>query len=136
MYMATCREDVCAVYCPACEHLQQPAEKCRNENCGADIRGVRSPLHGFRFHDCRHRSITRLCETQANDSIIREIAGHVSSKMLAHYSHLRMSAKRKALDSLSVKPSEAFRGDGRSEDGYDTNHDTNPRRESTVQPQV
>ena len=64
-----------AIYCPACGHLQQPAERCRNEKCEADIRGVRSPLHSFRFHDCRHHSITRLCEAQANDSIIREIAG-------------------------------------------------------------
>ena len=28
------------------------------------------------------------------------IAGHVSPKMLAHYSHVRMDAKRKALDAL------------------------------------
>jgi integrase len=30
------------------------------------------------------------------------IAGHVSPKMLPHYSHVRMQAKRKALDALSV----------------------------------
>lgn len=105
-----------AIYCPACGHLQRPAEKCRNEKCGADIRSVRSPLHGFRFHDCRHHSITRLCEAQANDSVIREIAGHVSPKMLAHYSHVRMDAKRKALDALSG---------GGSGGGYGTNHGTN-----------
>ena len=43
-----------AISCPACGHLQQPGEMCRNEKCGADIHSVRSPLHGFRFHDCRH----------------------------------------------------------------------------------
>ena len=75
---------------------------CRNEKCGADIHSVRSPLHGFRFHDCRHHAITELCEAQANDSIIREIAGHVSPKMLAHYSHVRLDAKRKVIARLAA----------------------------------
>jgi hypothetical protein len=30
------------------------------------------------------------------------IAGHVSQRMLAHYSHVRIEAKRKALDVLAV----------------------------------
>jgi len=34
------------------------------------------------------------------------IAGHVSPKMLAHYSHVRLQAKRSALDSLSTKQAE------------------------------
>jgi len=29
------------------------------------------------------------------------IAGHVSQRMLAHYSHVRIEAKRKALDALA-----------------------------------
>lgn len=29
------------------------------------------------------------------------IAGHVSARMLAHYSHVRVEAKRKALDALA-----------------------------------
>jgi integrase len=90
-----------AIHCPACDQLQQPAETCVNEECKADIRGVRSPLHGLRFHDLRHHAITELAESQANDSIIREISGHVSPKMLAHYSHIRMDTKRKALNALS-----------------------------------
>ena len=124
-----------AIYCPVCGHLQQPAEKCRIKKCGGDIRGVRSPLHGFRFHDLRHHSITRLCEAQANDSIIREIAGHVSPKMLAHYSHVRMDAKRQVLDTLSAKPSETV-GRAGSGAGYDTNHGTNPLAQSPKQSQV
>lgn len=59
-----------------------------------------------------HHSITRLCEAQANVSIVREIARHVSPKMLAHYSHGRLDAKRRALDALSPKPSEAGSGGG------------------------
>ena len=124
-----------AIYCPVCGLLQQPAEKCRDEKCGADIHSVRSPLHGLRFHDLRHHSITRLCEAQANDSIIREIAGHVSPKMLAHYSHVRMDAKRHALDALSAKPSETVCG-GSSKGTYGTNRDTNSPAQSPEQPQV
>ena len=38
--------------------------------------------------------------------IIR-IAGHVSRQMLARYSHIRMEAKRKALESIVSKPAPA-----------------------------
>jgi hypothetical protein len=33
-----------AILCPACTHLQNPGETCRNEQCKADIRDVKSPL--------------------------------------------------------------------------------------------
>jgi integrase len=61
-------------------------------------------LHGLRFHDLRHRAITELAESSASDQTIMAIAGHVSQKMLAHYSHVRLEAKRQALDALSNKP--------------------------------
>ena len=32
------------------------------------------------------------------------IAGHVSRKMLEHYSHIRMEAKRVALDAIAQAP--------------------------------
>jgi hypothetical protein len=35
------------------------------------------------------------------------IAGHVSRKMLEHYSHIRMEAKRAALDAIAAQPAEA-----------------------------
>jgi hypothetical protein len=43
------------------------------------------------------------------------IAGHVSHRMLERYSHVRMEAKRKAVESLSK---------GTKMRGYDTNRDT------------
>ena len=58
-------------------------------------------LSGLRFHDLRHHCITELSEGQTSDSTIMEIAGHVSPRMLRHYSHIRMQAKRRALDGLS-----------------------------------
>ena len=58
-----------------------------------------------RWHDNRHTFITDLAESgQASDETIRDMAGHVSKQMLKHYSHIRMEAKRRAVDSLIRKP--------------------------------
>lgn len=58
-----------------------------------------------RWHDNRHTLITDLAESGAGDETIRDIAGHVSKQMLRHYSHIRMEAKRRALESILPKPS-------------------------------
>ncbi len=57
-----------------------------------------------RWHDNRHTLITDLAESGAGDETIRDIAGHVSKQMLKHYSHIRMEAKRRALESIVAKP--------------------------------
>ena len=44
------------------------------------------------------------------------IAGHVSRRMLERYSHVRMEAKRSAMEALAASTKTA---------SYDTNHDTN-----------
>jgi integrase len=71
-------------------------------------------LKGLRFHDVRHHAITELAESQTSDATIMSIAGHVSKRMLDHYSHIRLEAKRAALDGISS-----------AKCGYGTNHDTN-----------
>ena len=63
------------------------------------------------------------------------IAGHVSPKMLAHYSHVRIQAKRTALDSLSTKQAERVKL-GSEREGYDTNHDTKRSDVDSIPPQV
>lgn len=55
-----------------------------------------------RFHDLRVTAITKLAEGQASDQTIMAIAGHVSRKMLEHYSHIRLEAKRAALDAIAT----------------------------------
>jgi integrase len=57
-------------------------------------------LKGLRFHDLRHQAITELCEMGLSDMTIMGIAGHVSREMLEHYSHIRLQAKRQALEGL------------------------------------
>jgi integrase len=53
-----------------------------------------------RWHDNRHTLITDLAESGAGDQTIMDIAGHVSKQMLRHYSHIRMEAKRSALEAI------------------------------------
>jgi integrase len=55
-----------------------------------------------RWHDTRHTLITELAESGAGDQTILDIAGHVSRQMLARYSHIRMKAKRTALEAEAV----------------------------------
>jgi len=123
-----------AMTCPTCGTRQNPSQMCSNEKCKANIQKVKSLLVGLRFHDLRHHAITELAESQASDSTIMAIAGHVSPNMLQHYSHVRLQAKRTALDALStsksIKESEGKPG------SYDTNNDTKPRNESEEVPQM
>jgi integrase len=57
-------------------------------------------LKGLRFHDLKHQCVTELAENGAPETTIMALAGHVSRRMMEHYSHIRMEAKRKAVDSL------------------------------------
>ena len=106
-----------AIECPECSKLQPPGDACADDKCRADISKLKSPLHGLRFHDLRHHAVTELAESQASDQTIMAIAGHVSPRMLAHYSHVRLDAKRQALDALGRK----------SVGGYGTSNVTNSR---------
>jgi integrase len=69
----------------------------KNVKTGAKVKG--------RWHDNRHTFITGLAESgEAADETIRDMAGHVSKQMLKHYSHIRMEAKRRAVEALVAKP--------------------------------
>jgi integrase len=59
-----------------------------------------APLRGLRFHDLRHQAISEMAEGGASDATMMSLAGHMSQRMLEHYSHVRMAAKRTALDKL------------------------------------
>src|SRR6516165_7664629 len=65
-----------------------------------------------RLHDSRHTLITELGESGASDQTIMDIAGHVSRQMLKHYSHIRMKAKREALEAVWKKQEEGKKGKG------------------------
>ena len=48
----------------------------------------------------RHQAITKLLESGAPDETVRAIAGHVSQRAMSYYSHIRIEAKKVALDRL------------------------------------
>src|SRR5215471_3762536 len=89
--------------------------------------------------DMSQGAITELAESQTSDSTIMSIAGHVSPKMLAHYSHVRIQAKRTALDALAAghmsKTAERPISGSKAE-GYDTNNDTKQVAQEEQVPQV
>jgi integrase-like protein len=70
------------------------------EECGANIRKVRSPVAGLRFHDLRHQVIAELSESGASDETVMSIAGHIDRRMMSHYSHIRQQARRAAIEQL------------------------------------
>lgn len=48
----------------------------------------------------RHQAITKLLESGAPDETVRAIAGHGTEKAMKYYSHIRIEAKKQAVDRL------------------------------------
>jgi integrase len=57
-----------------------------------------------RLHDLRHTAATKMAEGGVPESTMLSIMGHMSRAMLERYSHIRMAAKREAVESLRVSP--------------------------------
>jgi integrase len=55
-----------------------------------------------RVHDLRHHFISALAQTQTPDATIQSLSGHLSRKMLDHYSHVRVEARRRAVELLDA----------------------------------
>jgi len=86
---------------PACEHHNVDPDRPITSFRTAWRKATRvAGLAGLRFHDLRHTAITKLAESLASEQTIMAIAGHVSHRMLEHYSHVRMEAKRKAVEAI------------------------------------
>jgi hypothetical protein len=45
--------------------------------------------------------VTRLLEAGEPDHVVESITGHLSRRMLEHHSHIRLTAKKAALDRLN-----------------------------------
>jgi integrase len=55
----------------------------------------------YRWHDLRHTFISRLAENpNVSEETLKQLAGHVSRKMLERYSHIRRQAKQEAIATL------------------------------------
>jgi integrase len=56
-----------------------------------------------RLHDLRHTAATKMAEAGTPESTMLALMGHMSRAMLERYSHIRMAAKREAVESLGFK---------------------------------
>jgi integrase len=65
-----------------------------------------------RWHDLRHTVCTKMAEDGVPESTMLAIMGHMSRKMLERYSHIRMAAKRQAVEALRLKPRSSSKSDG------------------------
>jgi integrase len=54
-------------------------------------------LPSLRFHDLRHTVVTDLLEAGEPEHVVEAITGHLSRRMLEHYSHQRLKAKGQML---------------------------------------
>jgi integrase len=57
-----------------------------------------------RWHDLRHTVCTKMAEAGVPESTMLAIMGHMSRRMLERYSHIRMKAKREAVEALRLSP--------------------------------
>ena len=90
---------------PACEDGKiNPAKPMKGWRTAWRSGTKAAGLKGLRFHDLRHQAITELAENGLSDQTVMSIAGHVSTKMLNHYSHIRLESKRKAVEVLETLP--------------------------------
>jgi Transposase DDE domain group 1 len=74
------------------------------------VKMTRLSCHRFRSNevrlwlslmDARHTFVTRLAENSVvSEETIRQLAGHVSPRMLRQYAHIRVSARRAAIATL------------------------------------
>ena len=55
-----------------------------------------------RLRDLRHTALTKMAEAGVPESTMLALAGHRSRAMLERYSHIRMAAKREAVESLPI----------------------------------
>ena len=61
-------------------------------------------LSGLRFHDLRHTFITHMVELGVSIGVIQTFVGHMSARMVRHYTHVSSGAARKAVELLDSDP--------------------------------
>ena len=89
-----------------------------------DLGMARQAWAGLQFHDLRHTIITELAEMGVADHVLESISGHLSRRMLEHDSHIRIDAKRQALDALDeARRCEATNGNATGGASSDVNDD-------------
>jgi integrase len=74
---------------------------------------VAADLIGLRPYDLRHTAITTILQDpEVSEETAKSIAGHISARILRTYSHIRIDAKRAALDALMRKSVQSVKNGG------------------------
>jgi integrase len=68
------------------------------------MKQVRSAICGLRFHDLRHTFITHMVERGVPLGTVQAFVGHISARMLRHYTHIASGAARRAVELLDADP--------------------------------
>jgi integrase len=61
-------------------------------------------LSGLRFHDLRHTFITQMVERGVPLGVIQTFVGHISTRMVRHYTHISTGAAKEAVAKLDADP--------------------------------
>jgi integrase len=88
------------LWCASQHHKLDPSKPAHKWDTAWRALRDAAGLPGLRFHDLRHTVVTRLLEAGEPDHVVESITGHLSRRMLEHYSHIRLNAKKAALDRL------------------------------------
>ena len=73
-----------------------------------------------RLHDLRHTAATKMAEAGVPESTMLALMGHMSRAMMERYSHIRMAAKREAVEAMTIRKPE-------------TNSEAVPTKSTTVE---
>ena len=91
------------LWCASQHHKLDPTKPAEKWDTAWRALRDAAGLPRLRFHDLRHTVVTRLLEAGEPDHVVESITGHLSRRMLEHYSHIRLSAKKAALDRLGER---------------------------------
>ena len=64
----------------------------------------KSGFPGLRFHDLRHSFITHMVELGVPLGVIQTFVGHLSARMVRHYTHVTSGVAREAVERLDAQP--------------------------------
>jgi integrase len=73
-------------------------------NDGQQVRTVRRP----RFHDLRHSTATVLNDAGVDETTRKAITGHMSKRMIDHYTHTSEGQKREAMNRLDAAMADEY----------------------------
>jgi integrase len=65
---------------------------------------VKAGLAPLRFHDLRHSFITHMVERGVPIGVVQAMVGHISARMLRHYTHITSGASRRAVELFNDDP--------------------------------